>query len=169
MEAAETKKKDARRAWNNAIAWFEEFEISLLLPHKQQILDDATAEEKRRDSIEVAKNSREKRMKLLLNTHERHLKLLNAQVELDHKEKERAAAKALFTSSEKAVVDAQNKLDKTVSDENTCHNNIGESLGELERLRNEHAQAQEGYANQDPKERERSFSTKLEGSGADPG
>lgn len=169
MLAAEAAKAKAKASLEDSRVWFEEFEHSLLLPVKRQVVADAESDEKQRIELEAGARRREALMRRLLATHERHLALCNAQVDLAVKEVTRASAKAIFEDSEKAVVGAQKKLETLTEEEAKCNKDIQTTYADLQTLLKEHAAATEAYDKQDPKERERSFSTKLEGAGADPG
>mmetsp|Transcript_172541 Transcript_172541/g.547780 ORF Transcript_172541/g.547780 Transcript_172541/m.547780 type:complete len:642 (+) Transcript_172541:433-2358(+) len=166
MQDAEEVKRKAKQAWSEAKIWFEEYVASLLLGRKQQILEDTTAHEKWRHELEVNATKRELRMKFLLGTHQRHLRNMNTELQLDDKNAKRVAAKELFEWSEKETSEANKLLLKLSKEETDCHDNIATTYSDLQRLLKGHEDATKAYNEQDPKERERSFSTNLEGSGA---
>merc|ERR1712039_1150052 len=168
VEEVEAAQAQALAEWNAAKTWFADYVISLELDTKEQILERATQKELRLHKHRNKTANREYKMKLLLGTHERHLLMLNTQVELAAKDQERIRAKAEFDAAQKATTDAQEKLDKTVEDETKCHENIAATYKRLGELMEEHKKAQKAWDEQDPEDRKRSFSTKLEGSGPDP-
>lgn len=166
---AELKEDEAEVAMTRARDWLPRFVRGLQLEAKEEELKDAKQEESRRSGIEAKAAEREARMRKLLATHQRHFKLLNDQTEVNRKEGERVHRKGEFSAAEKSVVASQEALDKLVKEEETCHENIGKTHADVERLLKEHGLAMEAYNKQDPEDRKRSFSTKLEGSGPDPG
>merc|ERR1712113_532236 len=139
-----------------------------MLDVKERDVKIATDKEHQLHTAEIKATRRELQMQLLLGSHDRNLKLLNSQVELAIKEAERERAKGELSTAEKALLDAQAKLDKTVQTEENNNKNIIDTQEQLNKLLEEHRKAQEGYNKQDPAERKRSFSTSLAGSGPDP-
>merc|ERR1712039_881184 len=93
VEEVEAAQAQALAEWNAAKTWFADYVISLELDTKEQILEQATKKELRLHKHRNKTANRENKMKLLLSTHDKHLKLLNAQVELAAKEQERVRAK----------------------------------------------------------------------------
>ncbi|CAE8660258.1 unnamed protein product, partial [Polarella glacialis] len=119
-------------------------------------------EEARRNDFEVRSAKREARMKTLMSTHEGHLKLCDTQVELPEKEAARQFAQTEHEISEKNVVDTQTKLDNFVKSEAETQTNIHKTYKEIGELLEVHKLAQIAHDEQDPKDRERSFSTQIE-------
>lgn len=169
LQDAERAKVETRRNWTVAEFWAGEFIASLVIPQKQQVLDQATSYEAWRHELEVNATKREYRFKTLLETHQRRLRDLHLELELEYKNHLRADAKELFSASEKTALEANTKLETVLKEEKECHENIAKAYAAIQRLLQEHKEATKAYNEQDPKDRERSFATMLEGSGADPG
>jgi len=168
VEAVEDRTAKAWQALAEAREWFVGFVETLLLGEKREALRDATAHEGRMQAAHEKATRRERRMKLLLGTHERHLKLLNDQVELQAKEAARVFARDEFKQAEQDFIDAEAKLAALVKSETETGENIATTYQELQELLDEHGKAKEAYDRQDPEERKRSFSTSLSGTGPDP-
>jgi len=166
-DVAEERAEQVALAVAAAKAWLAKFVVSLELEAKHAAVEMAKTELSYRQKIKHKAAQREQRMKKLLQTHDRHLKLLNHQVGLEAKEKARLKAKEEFDLAEKAVIDAQAKYDTLTKDDHKTDENIGKTHREVQNLLDEYHAAQEGYQKQDPEDRKRSFSTMLEGSGPD--
>ncbi|CAK0835365.1 unnamed protein product, partial [Prorocentrum cordatum] len=166
---AELQDVHAAAALDAATAWLAAFVPTLELGVKASRLRGAEEDEAAKRSAEARAARRERRMALLLETHRAHLALLDAQTELAEKDAAMGAAKAAFDKAEKDVVDAQEKLDKLVTAAAEYSDDIAKTHKEIGEGLEEYHSAKAGYDAQDPEERRRSFSTKLEGSGADPG
>lgn len=156
----------ANASLKSSQAWQKWFNQSLHLERKQEALSEAKLEESTESANEAKASKREALMRASLETHKRHLMLLDTQVELPHKTQAKAEARAAFDAAEKKVVEAQTKLDVLVKTESETHMKISETYKELERLQIEHAEAEKEYQDQDPQDRKRSFTTSLQGSGA---
>lgn len=161
LAVAREAEADGLRSLELTKVWHAAFNESLELELKQQRLSEAIAEEKHRNNIHVSRALRESRMKLLLRTHERRLALCDAEVGLAEKLDARVHAKAEFDRAEAALLAAQTKLDELLKSESETHTKIAETYKEIEELLTQHGEAQKAYDAQDPKERERSFSTSL--------
>ncbi|CAL1160953.1 unnamed protein product [Cladocopium goreaui] len=156
----------ANASLKSSEAWQKRFNQSLQLERKEEALSEAKLEESTESASEAKASKREALMRASLNTHKRHLVLLDTQVELPQKTQAKAEARAAFDAAEKEVVEAQTKLDVLVKTESETHTKISETYKELERLQIEHAEAEKEYQDQDPQDRKRSFTTSLQGSGA---
>jgi len=165
---AEVREVRGEQAVEAAKRWLAEFVESLEFDRKEKAVKDAkgvqTTWEKAEDAAKRYKNWQ----KGSLDTHIRHLKLLDKQVELKEKEDAKLKAQTEHAEAEKAVVSAQEHLDTLFKNEAKTQEQIGETHQKINELWAEHSKAQDEYNKQDPKDRERSFSTKLEGAGPDP-
>jgi len=168
VEAARGNELAALQSLNAARVWLTQLLASMDLEAKARAVEEAAEAERKRQAAEAKASRRERAMRAAVGTHERHLKLVNAQGELAQKDAARVHAKAEYQTAEKAVLDAQAKLEAHIKDEEKTNANIGETYAELQKDLEEYRLAKKGYADQDPEDRKRSFHTFLEGSGPDP-
>mmetsp|Transcript_70386 Transcript_70386/g.158172 ORF Transcript_70386/g.158172 Transcript_70386/m.158172 type:complete len:645 (-) Transcript_70386:91-2025(-) len=169
LQSAEAAEDDAMKAVEAAKVWLADYVASLFIAVKERALEKATDIEERAVATEAKASRRENRMKVLLDTHRRHLALLNTQVELPEKESAHAYAKGEHAKAEQALIDQDTKTKKLVEDEAKATEDIAKTYQDLQKLLKDYEDANEAYAKQDPKDRERSFATMLEGSGPDAG
>ncbi|CAE7386134.1 unnamed protein product [Symbiodinium sp. CCMP2456] len=139
----------AKKSAEEAKAWQASFNTSLQIGRKEGLLREAQQEQQRCEEAEVNASKRETRMRSLLNTHKKHLVLCDLQVELPEKEALRLEAKAAFDKAEKALLEAQKKLESLASEEAETHESIGKTYKELEELKVEHSIADKEYNDQD--------------------
>lgn len=168
VETAEAHEAQIMQEWMAAKIWLADFVESLLLGEKEQAVKMAARKESDMQAAEARASHREQQMKALLQTHERHLRLLNLQVGLEEKEAARVFARDEFKKAEQAFLDAQTKLNTLLKTQADTGESIAKTYEELQTLLEEHRLAKGAYEKQDPEERKRSFSTKLSGSGPDP-
>lgn len=165
---AEVREVNGEQAVQAAKIWLKEFIESLEIPAKEQAESHAKSVQTQWEKNEDRAARYERWQKGALKTHEGHFKLLNTQVELNEKDEAKEKAKAEHSDAEKAVVTAQEHLDSLFKSEESTAKSIADTYQNLQTLLEQHRVAQEEWNKQDPKERERSFSTTLSGAGADP-
>jgi len=169
VEAAEAAKVHAKKVLDQGRIYLVELIESLLLDEKQYLVDEAKGVEDMRIAAEAKAAAWENRMKKLLGTHERHLARMHEELGIEPKDAEQLAAKGAYEAAEKLAVDANAKF-KTLTDENEKNNqDIGKTYKEIQEAHKEHELAKKGYDEQDVEDRKRSFTTSLQGSGANPG
>jgi len=165
---AEVGEAEAARVVEVTKLWLSDFTTSLQLGVKNRSVELATELEIDRRAAGAAAKRLEARHMKLLKTHERRLQLVDAQVELVVKDKAQATARTEHAAAEKTLLDAQTKLDTLVKTDAETNKNLHETYGMVNKKLEEYHAAKDEYEKQDPKDRERSFSTSLSGSGPDP-
>jgi len=142
--------------------------VSLNLDSKYSRKVEAVAKETHAKAAEQAALRQEKREAKSLRAHEKHMKLVESQCDVTGKDKEQKAAKSRRADAEKHLISAQKHLDEVAKTRADHHSELQKCYGQHAKLIEEYRVALLEYDKQDPSERERSFATSMESSGADP-
>eukprot|EP00929_Paragymnodinium_shiwhaense_P119386 TRINITY_DN91280_c0_g1_i1.p1 TRINITY_DN91280_c0_g1~~TRINITY_DN91280_c0_g1_i1.p1 ORF type:complete len:1627 (-),score=488.56 TRINITY_DN91280_c0_g1_i1:226-5106(-) len=159
---AELKETQAKENETTAEVEFAMLVESLEFDAKEDAVKKATAHEAKMLSAQQSRSRRERQMQALQETHMQHLRLLEMDIDMANKTTTKSNSWSEFQKAEKAVTEAQKKLDTLVKNEEETHQNIQKSYKDCNRLLEAHTKAQAEFDKQDPKERERSFSTSLD-------
>jgi hypothetical protein len=157
-----SEEKDAEQALADAREWIVGYVESLLIGEKNATVNKATDYEKHRNDLEVKAMHYLTRQKRSLKSHTAHLALLHEQLNIAGLEYNRDFASTEHKTSEKIVLDARDKLDKMMADDQETGEKIWETYKEIQRLMQVYQDAKKAYDEQDPEERKRSFSTAIE-------